>query len=133
MPASTLYVGADVSNARVVRSNKASTITLTLHQASSSTDILSQLLANDEETRDDTWLFSINIKDTIGRSLYYSPQAFIGSQPDAAYSTGIETRDWVIQCVSLSNMQGGNGKFDADTAATLEEIGGNVPDRWRSV
>lgn len=130
-PASTLYVGSDLSNARVVRANKASTITLSLHQASSSTDVLSQLLANDEETRDDTWLFSVTIKDNIGRSLYYSPQAFIGNSPDAMYSTSIENRDWMIQCVSLTNMQGGNGKFDPDTAATLEGIGGVVADKWR--
>lgn len=130
-PASTLYVGADLSNARVVRANKASTITLSLHQASDSTDVLSQLLANDEETRDETWLFSVTIKDNIGRSVHYSPQAFIGNHPDAMYSTGIENRDWMIQCVSLTNLQGGNGKFDPDTLATLEAIGGTVADKWR--
>lgn len=133
MPASVLYVGADLSNARVVRSNHASTITLTLHQASSSNDVLSQLLLNDEDTRDDTWLFSVTIKDCIGRSLYYSPQAFITTNPDAAYSTGIETRDWGIQCVNLTNYQGGNAAMDPDTVGTIEDIGGEVQDRWRSV
>lgn len=130
-PASTLYIGSDLSNARVVRANKASSITLSLHQASSSTDVLSQLLANDEETRDETWLFSVTIKDNIGRSLFYSPQAFIGNSPDATYSTSIENRDWMIQCVSLTNMQGGNGKFDPDTAATITGIGGAVATKWQ--
>lgn len=131
VPASTLYTGSDLSNARVVRANKASSITLSLHQASSSTDVLSQLLANDEETRDETWLFSVTIKDNIGRSLFYSPQAFIGNSPDATYSTSIENRDWMIQCVSLTNMQGGNGKFDPDTVATLTNIGGTVATKWQ--
>lgn len=131
VPASSLYVGSDLSNARVVRANKASTITLSLHQASESTDVLSQLLANDEETRDDTWTFSVTVKDNIGRSLFFSPQAFISNSPDATYSTGIENRDWTIQCVSLSNNQGGNGRFSPDTLGTLEGIGGTINDKWR--
>ncbi len=130
VPASTLYVGSDLSNARVVRANKASTITLSLHQSSESTDVLSQLLANDEETRDDTWTFSVTVKDNIGRSLFFSPQAFIGNSPDATYSTSIENRDWMIQCVSLSNTQGGNGKLSSDTAATLTGLGATVADKW---
>ena len=130
VPASTLYVGSDVSNARVVRANKASTVTLSLHQASSSNDVLSQLLANDEETRDNTWLFSLTIKDNTGRSLYFSRQAFISAEPDRMYSTGIENRDWGIQCVSLGGVTGGNGSYDPATADSVTQLGGTIDPRW---
>ncbi|MNQ57395.1 hypothetical protein D3C85_715510 [compost metagenome] len=131
VPASTLYVGSDLSNARVVRGNKASTITLSLHQASSSNDVLSQLLSNDEQARDNTWLFSLTIKDNTGRSLYFSRQAFISAEPDRSFSTGIENRDWGIQCVSLQGTTGGNGQFDPATADSIVQAGGSIEERWR--
>lgn len=131
VPASTLYVGSDLSNARVIRANKASTVTVSLHQASESNDVLSQLLSNDEQARDNTWLFSLTIKDNTGRSLYFSPQAFISIEPDRSFSTGIENRDWGLQCVSLQGVTGGNGKFSTDGAAALGQLGGTVADRWK--
>lgn len=128
--ASTPYSGADVSNARVVRSNKNSSVSLTLGQYSESNDILSQLLRNDELTRDSTNIFSMTIKDNSGRSLYYSRQCYIGKSPDASYSTGIEGRDWMIHCVKLEQNQGGNAEFTPSTAAELLAIDGTVDARW---
>jgi hypothetical protein len=128
--ASEPYSGADVSNARVVRANKNSSVTVTLHQTSESIDVLAQLLRNDEATRDSTWLFSMTIKDNSGRSLFYSRQCYIGTSPDNAYSTGIEGRDWVIHCVKLEQFAGGNGELSPDTAATLIDLGGSYADRW---
>lgn len=130
VPASTLYVGSDLSNARVVRGNKASTVTVSLHQASETNDVFSWVLSNDETTRDSTWTFSLTIKDNTGRSLWFSPQAFISQEPDRSFSTGIENRDWGIQCVSLDGIAGGNGKFTPSTAATVEALGGEIEPRW---
>lgn len=130
VPASTLYVGSDLSNARVVRGNKASTVTVSLHQASESNDVMSWLLGNDERTRDGAWTFSVTIKDNTGRSLWFSPQAFISQEPDRAFSTSIENRDWGIQCVSLDGIAGGNGKYTPSTSATVQTLGGTVEPRW---
>lgn len=128
--ASEPYSGADVSNARVVRANKNSSVTITLHQASESHDIFGQLLKNDEASRDSTWLFSMTIKDNSGRSLYHSRQCYIGSNPDSTFSTGIEGRDWVIHCVKLEQTAGGNGELSPDTAAALVDLGGSYAERW---
>lgn len=130
VPASTLYVGGALSNARTVRANKASSVTFSIMQTSDDNDVLSQLLSNDEVARDNTWLFSLTIKDGTGRSLWFSPQAFIGTEPDRSFSTGVEARDWVIQCVSLSGTQGGNGKFTPDSAGALTALGGTVEPKW---
>lgn len=130
VPASTLYSGSDNTNARVVRANKGSTINLTLHQASESNDILSQALIMDEQTRDGTWCFSVLVKDGTGRSVYFSPQAFIATNPTTTFGSEIETREWGIQCVSLSNFNGGNGKLTDDTYRVLQSMGATVDPRW---
>lgn len=130
VPASTLYVGGALSNARTVRANKASSVTFSIMQTSDDNDVLSQLLSNDEVARDNTWLFSLTIKDGTGRSLWFSPQAFIGTEPDRTMSTGVETRDWMIQCVSLAGTAGGNGQFTPDSAGAIQALGGTVDPRW---
>lgn len=128
--ASEPYTGSDVSNARIVRSNKNSTITLSLHQASESNDILGQLLRNDEQTRDSTNLFSMTIKDNTGRSLYYCRQCYIGNNPDSTFSNAIDSRDWSIHAVKLEQVQGGNAEFTPGTAADYQALGGTIDPRW---
>jgi len=128
--ASEPYTGADVSNARVVRSNKNSTVTLSLHQASESNDILGQLLRNDESTRDSTNLFSMTIKDNTGRSLYYARQCYIGNNPDSTYSNAIDSRDWAIHATKLEQVQGGNAEFTPAAAGDYTALGGTIDPRW---
>lgn len=130
-PHATLYTGADLSNARVVRGNKGATVSLTLHQAGESNDILSALLAADETSRDGSDCFSVTIVDTIGRSKYYSPVAFLGNNPDASFGVDIEAREWQIHCVSLTQVTAGNGKLTPDGVSTLESLGVDVDARWR--
>ncbi len=131
-PHATLYTGADLSNARVIRRNKGGTITVHLHQASESNDVLSYLLQKDEENADGTWLFGMTIKDELGRSVFYSPVCFINSPPEASFGVDIGDRTWVIQAVSIDQIQGGNGKFSPDTAATLTELGAAPEAKWLS-
>jgi hypothetical protein len=131
-PHATLYTGADLSNARVIRRNKGGTISLSLHQASETNDVLSYLLQKDEENADGTWLFSVTIKDELGRSVFYSPVCFISNPPEASFGTDLGDRTWVIQAVSIDQIQGGNGKFSPDTAATLTELGATPEAKWLS-
>lgn len=132
VPASGLYVGADLTAARVVRGNRASSIGVTLHQASESNDVLALLLEYDQEVRSNAGLFSITIKDASGRSEWHSPQAFIAQEPDRSFGVDIENREWVIQCVSLKGRIGGNAQITPSTIAAIEALGGTVTDNWRT-
>lgn len=130
VPASTGVVGADLTAGRVIRDNRYSTITLTLMQTSQTIDVFSHLLELDSRKRNDEGLFKILIKDTLGRSVWYSDQAFIGTDGNATFSTDIEGRDWVIEAFNLQSTQGGNARFDADTVAAIEALGGTVEQQW---
>lgn len=130
-PASELYVGSDLSAGRVKRRNKASTITLTLHQFSVSNEVLQNLQRADEEDDTDTWVVAMTIKDNSGTTLFSSNQAFVATIPDTTLSSTTETRDWVLQAVSLASNVGSNTKFDAAEVAAIEALGGDVPERWR--
>ena len=119
----TLYNGADATNARVVRAVKNCDVTLTLHQASESNDVLSQLLALDEQSRDGSDCFSITIKDTSGRTVASSPVAFIGTSPDIDLGTEIAERAWVMRAINLTIHAGGNGKFTDSTYTEVNTLG----------
>ena len=127
----TLYNGADATNARVVRAVKNCDITLTLHQASESNDVLSQLLILDEDSRDGSDVFYITIKDNSGRTVASSPAAFIGTPPDIGMGTDITERDWVLRAIKLDIFAGGNGKFTADTFGQVSTLGYTPDPVWQ--
>lgn len=124
------YAGADNSHARVVRANKSATITLSLAQYSESNDIFSQLLENDSQSRDSTWIFNVLVKDQSGRSLYFSRQSYLGGHPDSSFSDAVDGRDWNIHCTHLDQTLGGNGQLSPPIAQELTDLGGEVEDRW---
>lgn len=130
VPRATLYTGADLSAARVLRRNKAGTVTITLHQSAESNDILSEISRLDEEAHNNDWLFSLTIKDMSGRTVLFAPQAFIGTDPNITYSTELETRDWTIQVIDVQRHFGGNSKFSPENEATLTSLGYQVDPQW---
>lgn len=130
VPRATLYTGADKSAARVLRSVRTGSITLTLHQSSESNDVLSALAEADEQARDSTWLFSVTVKDLTGRSVFFAPQAFLGTDPDTTYGTDIETREWTITYMNGTRVLGGNSKFNPDTETTLATLGVTNDPKW---
>ena len=132
IPRATLYTGADLTAARVLRRNKSGTITLTLHQSAESNDILSELARVDEESHNNDWLFAVTIKDMMGRSLLYAPQAFIGNDPTITYSVELETREWTIQVISVERHFGGNAKLSPENQETLSAFGYNLDPKWQT-
>lgn len=129
-PHATLYTGADASNARVVRAVKNCDVTLTLHQASESNDVLSQLLILDEASRNGDDVFQITIKDTSGRTVASSPAAFIGTSPDISFGTELGQREWVLHAINMSIFEGGNGKFSQSGFDTVTDLGYTPDTYW---
>ena len=131
IPASTLYTGADGTNARTIRAVKNLDLTFTLHQSSESNDILSALLVLDEQARNSDELFSITIKDTIGRTLVSSPTCFIGTTPDLDFATDITDRQWVLHCVGSTVHIGGNARFSNDGYAAATDLEYTPNSNWQ--
>lgn len=129
-PATQLEIGGDLFAQRVRRSNRASSITLSLMQGSTSNDVLSQILRNDEDSWNDEWLFHITIKDNSGRSVFFSPQAFVVAPPDVSFGVEGEIREWQIQCVHMDSHVGGGAKITPDAAAVLTDTGYDIPESW---
>ena len=132
VPRATLYVGSDLSAARVLRRNKSGTISLTLHQSAESNDVLSELARLDEEAHNNDYLFSVTVKDLLGRTVLFAPQAFIGNDPNITFSTELDTRDWTIQVINVQRHFGGNSKFSPENEALLTSMGYTVEDQWKS-
>lgn len=130
-PATQLVIGGDMSAMRIRRKNRASTVTVTLMQGSDSNDVFSQILKNDEDAMNNDWLFHLTIKDGSGRSVFFSPQAYIANMPDISFGTEGDNRDWIIQCIDLDSHVGGGGLLTPEVAGTLEDVGYNVPADWR--
>lgn len=128
----TLYVGSDLTSARVLRRNKSGTVSVTLHQSAESNDVLSMIALRDEEAHDNSYLFSVTIKDLSGRSVFFAPEAFIGNDPMTSYSTDLETREWTITVTSVERYTGGNAKVNPEVEATLQTLGYTVEDKWKT-
>lgn len=131
-PLSTLYTGADNTGGRTLRTNRSASIQLSLHQSSSSNDVLTQLYLNDQDARDNTWLFDILIKDSSGRSIYQGRQCFIGVLPDSDFSTTIGERQWTLSVRDLEQKLGGNAQFDPSVEQTLIALGADIDPKFAS-
>lgn len=131
VPHATLQNGADGHNARVVRAIKNCDVTLTLMSSSESNDVLSQLLARDESSRDGSDTFSITIKDNSGRTVMSSPQAFIGTSPDIDFGIEVSERAWVLHAIHLTLHAGGNGRFSPEAFESVSDLGYVPEERWQ--
>lgn len=130
IPAATLYTGADATSARVLRRIKNLDITFTLHQASETNDVLTQLQLLDEQAHNNDMLFAITIKDNMGRSVFSSDQCFIGATPDGEFGTELSTRAWMLHSIGSEVFIGGNGKFNPGTAQTVQDLGYTPDPYW---
>lgn len=127
----TMYRGADDTKTRIFNSDSSATITVPLQQTSNSNDIFTLLYEYDRARLNSDGLFSIQIKDLTGRSVYYSDEAYIAIVPNSAFSNNMELREWVIHAASLNTLIGGNSRFSEDDANSVGALGGTVLPQWQ--
>lgn len=127
----TLYRGADDTKTRIFNSDSSAVITIPLQQTSNSNDIFSNLYEYDRQRLNSDGLFSIQIKDLTGRSVYYSDEAYIAIVPGSNFSNAMELREWVIHAASLDTYIGGNSRFSANDQTALDAFGVTIDPKWR--
>lgn len=127
-PRYSLYTGADNTGTRVYNASNSATLTLSLQQTSASNDVLSLLFAND--STDSSGVFSIQVKDSSGRSVYFSDDAYVSTRPNAGFSNSMMTRDWVIDAFNLQSYTGGNAVLTPADQSTIETLGGVLAAKW---
>lgn len=131
LPSSTMYTGSDNSAFRIKRTNTASDITLTLHQASPSNTLLQALQKADERDPGNKYVFSIFIKDNAGQTKHFARQAFIGTIPNTSLGNEAEMRAWILHAVSMDSELGGNTLLDPALVQAIESLGVEVEAKWR--
>lgn len=100
------FVGVNGETARARNRNKSGTVKVTLMQTSSSNDVLSAALAQDEATGLATGV--LQIKDNLGRMLAGCNDAYLLKPAMVEFGKEIAGREWTFECPSLDVFVGGN-------------------------
>jgi len=85
---------------RVPSLDTSASLTITLHQASPSNDVLSAI--HSQDLVKGTGRLAITLKDYSGRTVISSDEAYILSYPEVVFSRDFEFRAWTIFCQSTS-------------------------------
>lgn len=81
-------------------------VSLTLQQTSSTNGELSAALAADQVTN--AGVFPFTIKDLLGETLFFAPQAWIRKDPEWEDGDELNPREWIFDTGVGANLVGGN-------------------------
>ena len=110
---------------------RAYTLVVHLAQTSRSNDIFYQLQLKLREDYDPT--FEVTLVDRAsGTTKMFDKDAIMTTEPDWTIADDIGTRDWTIILPHPEGSIGGNGSFSTSDANSFEQIGGTVPDSFRT-
>lgn len=96
--------GGDIE--RVNRNQGDFEVSVTLQQTSSSNTELSAILAADQATN--AGVFPLTIKDMLGNTLFFAPQAWIRKDPEWEDGDELNSREWTFDTGIAGNLVGGN-------------------------
>lgn len=115
----------DGTTARLYIKDDTYSIKFTLAQTSDSNRALSLLQKADEISQQG--MFPVFIKDGMGGSLLFSPDAWIANIPTQTYSNGIEGLTWEITATRCASFIGGNSSSSNTTEDLLKVALSSVP------
>jgi hypothetical protein len=121
----TTKISADGIVSRKHTNSQVYNVTLTLHSASSSNDILTKLWLIDEATQ--RGKFPLLIKDPLGTSLFYSDVGWVSKTPQLDFGDKISNREWTITCTQVDINFGGNENSDLLFQDLLSTQLGRIP------
>ena len=125
-PTFTTHESSDGITSRTHTESHLYTVTLSLHSAAQSNQVLSYLLAADASSK--IAKFPIIIKDNLGTSSFFSPSSWIEGPPDTSFAVSITERPWVIRCSAGSYNVGGN-HLSAGFVRNVSDLGIGYLDR----
>lgn len=96
--------GGDVE--RINRNQGDFEVSVTLQQTAGTNAELSAALAADMATN--AGVFPLTIKDLLGQTLFYAPQAWIRKDPEWEDGDELNAREWTFDTGISSNLLGGN-------------------------
>lgn len=105
MPYSSVRM-PDGTIARKFNNSQTYTITITLHNGSSTNDILTKMWQVDELTQ--MGKFPLLIKDQSGSDLLFSTESWIEGIPSLTKSNSVDSRVWIIKSANAQINIGGN-------------------------
>lgn len=106
----------DGTTARLQNEESVYTINITVHNGSSSNDVLTKLWLLDEITG--RGKFPLLIKDSSGSDLFFSTTTWIEQPPDLVKSNSVDARTWVLKSAYATINIGSN----EDPSSILEDL-----------
>lgn len=111
---------------------KAYTLTVHLAQTSRSNDIFLGLHNKLREYLVDP-TFEVTLVDRVsGTTRMFEPNAILTTEAEWSIADEIGTRDWAIILPKPSGTVGGSGSFSVADATAFEQVGGTVPEGFRT-
>lgn len=106
VPLFTTKESSDGKVGRVRNKSGLYTVSLTLMSTTSSNEVMTRLGRLDSRTG--MGKFPITIKDTLGKTVFFSPCAWVEELPETDFDIAITSRVWGIKCSCGDIMIGGN-------------------------
>ena len=110
---------------RVPSGDTSASITLTLVQTSPSNDVLSEIYRLDEIQG--TGRIALTLKDSSGKSVFSSSEAYVTGYPETVFSGDFEYRAWTIFCQTTDSYTvAGNTEPSTFITDALSSVFGNI-------
>lgn len=108
-PSFVTVKGIRGKHTRVPSGDTSATITVSILQTSPSNDVLSEVHRLDIENG--TGRLDVMLKDSSGKSVFSSDEAYITSYPETTFSGGFEYRSWTIYCQTTKSYSVGGNSY----------------------